>query len=66
MGGAQPLAVTLNDGVAIVVEVDKRMIDRRLKTGYLDTWTDSYEEAIKKALEYKDKGEQFQLDYLET
>jgi len=57
MGGAQPLAVTLNDGVAIVVEVNKRMIDRRLKTGYLDTWTDSYEEAIKKALEYKEKGE---------
>ena len=57
MGGAQPLAVTLNDGVAIVVEVDKRMIDRRLKTGYLDTWTDSYEEAIKKAKEYKEKGE---------
>ena len=64
MGGAQPLAVTLNDGVAIVVEVDKRMIDRRLKTGYLDTWTDSYEEAIKKALEYKDKGEPISIGLL--
>ena len=64
MGGAQPLAVTLNDGIAIVVEVDKRMIDRRLKTGYLDTWTDSYEEAIKKALEYKDKGEPISIGLL--
>ena len=47
MGGAQPLAVTMNDGVALVVEVDKRMIDRRLRTGYLDTWTDDLEEALK-------------------
>ncbi len=53
MSGAQPLAVTLNDGVIIDVEVDKRMIDRRLKTAYLDTWTDSYEEALKMAKEAK-------------
>ncbi len=49
MGGAQPLAVTLNDGVVIAVEVDKHMIDRRLEKHYLDTWTDSYEEALKMA-----------------
>ncbi len=53
MGGAQPLAVTLNDGVVIDVEVDKRMIDRRLEKAYLDTWTDSYEEALKMAKEAK-------------
>ncbi|HBJ80440.1 urocanate hydratase [Pseudothermotoga sp.] len=47
MGGAQPLAVTMNDGIILAVEVDKRMIDRRLKTGYLDTWTDDLEEALR-------------------
>jgi len=47
MGGAQPLAVTLNDGVVLAVEIDKRMIERRIKTGYLDTWTDNLDEAIK-------------------
>lgn len=47
MGGAQPLAVTLNDGVVLAVEIDKRMIERRIKTGYLDTWTDNLNEAIK-------------------
>ncbi|OOC45642.1 urocanate hydratase [Thermosipho sp. 1074] len=47
MGGAQPLAVTLNDGVVLAVEIDKRMIERRIKTGYLDTWTDNLDEALK-------------------
>ncbi|MBT1248447.1 MULTISPECIES: urocanate hydratase [unclassified Thermosipho (in: thermotogales)] len=47
MGGAQPLAVTLNDGVILAVEIDKRMIERRIKTGYLDTWTDNLDEALK-------------------
>ncbi len=37
MGGAQPLAVTMNDGVMICVEVDRRRIERRIATGYLDT-----------------------------
>ena len=46
MGGAQPLAVTMNDGVALVVEIDKKAIERRLKHGYLETWTDSMDEAI--------------------
>lgn len=36
MGGAQPLAVTMNDGVALVVEVDRRAIQRRLEKGYCD------------------------------
>ncbi|HPP70814.1 MAG TPA: urocanate hydratase [Pseudothermotoga sp.] len=47
MGGAQPLAVTMNDGVILAVEVDKRMIERRLSTGYLDTWTDDLSEALR-------------------
>ena len=47
MGGAQPLSVTMNNGVALVVEVDKTRIERRVATRYLDTWTDNLDEAIK-------------------
>jgi len=47
MGGAQPLAIKMNEGVAIVVEVDKSKIDRRIKDKYLDTWTDSLDKALK-------------------
>ena len=53
MGGAQPLAVTMNEGVALVVEIDKWAIDRRLKHGYLEMWTDSLDEAVDLALEAK-------------
>ncbi len=49
MGGAQPLAVTMNDGVAIVVEVDPARIKRRLDTKYVDTMTDSLDEALRLA-----------------
>ena len=56
MGGAQPLAVTMNDGVALVVEIDRRMIERRIKHGYLETWTDDLDEGIKLALEAKRDG----------
>lgn len=46
MGGAQPLAVTLNGGVALVIDVDPSRIDRRLKTAYCDRKTTSLEEAL--------------------
>jgi urocanate hydratase len=46
MGGAQPLAITMNDGVALVVEVQKSAIERRLKHEYLEKWTDNIDEAI--------------------
>src|SRR5437899_6304691 len=46
MGGAQPLAVTMNDGIAMAIEVSKAAIDRRLKQGYDETWTDTLEEAL--------------------
>ena len=49
MGGAQPLAMTMNDGVAIVVEVDPRRIERRLDTKYVDVMTDSLDEALRLA-----------------
>ncbi len=47
MGGAQPLAIKMNGGVAIVVEVDMEKINRRLRDKYLDRWTDSLDEALK-------------------
>jgi urocanate hydratase len=47
MGGAQPLAVTMNGGVALVVEVDRTRIDRRLQTRYLDRWTADLDEALR-------------------
>jgi urocanate hydratase len=46
MGGAQPLSVTMNKGVALVVEVDRSRIERRIKTRYLDKWVDTLEEAL--------------------
>src|SRR4249920_3787385 len=46
MGGAQPLAVTMNGGVAICVEVDPSRIERRIKTRYLDRETADLDEAI--------------------
>lgn len=46
MGGAQPLAITMNDGVGIIVEVDPEKIERRLRTRYLDVLASDLEEAI--------------------
>src|SRR6478735_3046641 len=46
MGGAQPLAVTMNDGVALCIEVDHRRIRRRLETRYLDEQANDLEDAI--------------------
>ncbi len=46
MGGAQPMAVTMNDGVALVVEVDPVRIERRLSSGYLDESTDDLDHAL--------------------
>ncbi len=64
MGGAQPLAATLNDGVILAVEVNKHMIDRRLKTGYLDTWTDSIDEALNQVEEAKREGKAVSIGLL--
>ncbi|MCY0901313.1 MAG: urocanate hydratase [Firmicutes bacterium] len=46
MGGAQPLAVTMNGGVALIAEVDPHRIARRLETGYLDRAADTLDEAL--------------------
>ena len=57
MGGAQPLAVTMNDGVAICVDVDESRIDRRIAHGYLDTKAASLDEALELAIAKRDARE---------
>ncbi|MFE7425588.1 urocanate hydratase [Streptomyces sp. NPDC057545] len=54
MGGAQPLAVTMNDGVAICVDCDPRAIERRIEHRYLDVRADSLEHALQLAVEARD------------
>ncbi|PTH12036.1 urocanate hydratase [Staphylococcus capitis] len=57
MGGAQPLAVTMNNGVAICVDVDETRVDKRVETKYCDVKSTDLDEALKMAQEAKDKGE---------
>jgi len=64
MGGAQPLAVTLNGGVAICVEIDPERIQRRLDTAYLDVRADSLDEALRLAEEAKRKGQPLSIGLL--
>ena len=53
MGGAQPLAVTMNGGVALVVEVDERRIERRLATRYVDETTNDLNDALEKVQQWQ-------------
>ncbi|WP_435110232.1 urocanate hydratase [Nocardiopsis synnemataformans] len=55
MGGAQPLAVTMNDGVAIVVECDPSRIERRIEHRYLDVRADSLDHALELAVRARDE-----------
>ncbi|MGH0778536.1 urocanate hydratase [Bacillus cereus] len=64
MGGAQPLAVTMNGGVVIAIDVDKRSIDRRIEKRYCDMYTESLEEALAVANEYKEKKEPISIGLL--
>ncbi len=64
MGGAQPLAVTMNEGVAIVVEVDAERIRRRLDTRYVDVVSESLDEALKLAGAAMKKGEPLSIALL--
>ena len=57
MGGAQPLAITMNEGVALCVEVDPDRIDRRIQTRYLDERTDDLDAALERAEDAKRNGE---------
>lgn len=56
MGGAQPLAITMNEGVALIAEVEEWRIDKRLETKYLDEKYTNIDEAIDAALKYKAEG----------
>ncbi len=56
MGGAQPLAITMNDGVALCVDVDPHRIDRRVETRYLDEAADSLHDALASCLRAKEEG----------
>ena len=64
MGGAQPLSVTMNDGVAIVVEVDPTRIEKRLETRYLDVRTDSIDEALELATAAKTQKHRLSIGLL--
>ena len=57
MGGAQPLAITMNDGVALIAEVEKWRIEKRLETRYCDMLVEDIDEAIDHALSAKKSGE---------
>jgi urocanate hydratase len=57
MGGAQPLAVTMNDGVVLCVDVDPARIERRVKTRYLDVSVDDLDEALRMAVDARDRRE---------
>jgi len=54
MGGAQPLAVTLNEGVCLIVDVDPARLQRRVDHRYLDEWTDDVEVALARVLAAKE------------
>ena len=64
MGGAQPLAVTMNGGVVICVECDQSRITRRIEFGYLDEQADDIDDAIRRAVAAKDKGEPLSIGLL--
>jgi urocanate hydratase len=64
MGGAQPLAVTMNDGVVICVEIDPARIERRIKTRYLDVMVDDVEEAVRLATDARDRREALSIGLL--
>jgi urocanate hydratase len=64
MGGAQPLAATMNGATALVAEVDGRRIDRRLSTRYLDHREDSLDRAIDRALDARDRREAVSIGVL--
>jgi urocanate hydratase len=64
MGGAQPLAVTMNGGVCVAVEVDERRIDRRVREQYLDRRLDDLEEAWAVAEEAAEAGKPLSIGVL--
>jgi len=64
MGGAQPLAVTMNEGVALCIEVDQTRIERRLEKKYCDVKADNLEHALRLANEAKESGQPLSIALL--
>jgi len=64
MGGAQPLAVTMNEGVAIIVEVDRARIEKRLRTNYVDLIVESLDDALELAFRAMNKREPLSIALL--
>jgi urocanate hydratase len=64
MGGAQPLAITMNEGVALIAEVEEWRIDKRIETKYLDEKHTDIDEAIDAALKYKKEGKAISIGIL--
>lgn len=64
MGGAQPLAITMNGGVAIVVEIDRTRINKRLETNYCHKFASSLDEAIHVAQKAKEEGKPLSIAVL--
>jgi urocanate hydratase len=64
MGGAQPLAITMNEGVALIAEVEEWRIDKRLETKYLDEKIRDIDAAIDRAVAAKQKGEALSIGVL--
>jgi urocanate hydratase len=64
MGGAQPLAVTMNGGVVICVECDQSRISRRIEGGYLDEQAKDIDDAVRRATAARDRGEPLSIGLL--
>lgn len=64
MGGAQPLAVTMNGGVCLAVECDEKRIDRRVKVGYCDMKMDDLDEAVNVAMDARKKKKALSIGLL--
>jgi len=64
MGGAQPLAVTMNDGVAICVDVDQSRITRRIEHRFLDVQADDLDDAVARALKARDAKQPLSIGLL--
>lgn len=64
MGGAQPLAITMNEGVALIAEVEEWRIDKRIETKYLDVKITGIDAAIDRAIKAKENGEVLSIGVL--
>jgi urocanate hydratase len=63
MGGAQPLAIIMNEGVCLAAEMEQWRIEKRIETRYLDKWTSDLDEAIDWSLDAKEKCEAISIAY---